>query len=264
MLKKDFKHAFYMLRTVLIAAAHAGVLILMMQLPGYLSYIITPEKFGPAKSVLLWQYWAGLCLAAWIILGPVLIIAYHALWNRKITRQIAMSAPDALPPLAVKRQRNIYAMSMVLSIFLTAVFTISLVMGVPVFSRIIAAKEDLEHLSRGEYESYTGSFHEIQIGHVSPVLDDNAPATVFHLYSQYNYRKGASSSYYFICPREIGRKFGFTVLRRENGPITTEIGPYDIKYLPNTHVITEIRYSQNVPNTSFEHETDAEHDTGDY
>lgn len=262
-MKKSSRHTFYALRAILIGAANLGVLILVMKLPGYLPYIITPEKYGPAKSVLLLKYWSNLCLLAWLILGPVLAVAYHILWNRAKMKRIAMETPNALLPLARRRQRNICAACLVLSLLLTTACTIPFVIGVPMILSIKAAKEDLGCLSRGVCVSYTGSFNEIRPGNISAVAGDNAPATIFELYSQYKYyRKGASSSYYFICPIDTGRRLGLAELRRgENPPV--EIGPYEIKYLPNTHVITEIRHAQNARDTMFWHESDIEHDCGD-
>lgn len=248
------------MRAVLTAAAYSGILIVVtMELPKYLPYIITPEKYGPAGSVLLLEYWSKLSLAAWIVLGPLLVAAFSVLWHRKKTKQIAAGTPNALLPFAGKRQRNIFAACLVLSLFLSTGFTIAFVMGIPIISGIKAAKEDLGRLSRGEYMSYTGTFNEIRSGHISLVVNDNAPAIIFRLYSQYSYTKGASSSYYFICPIDLGRRLGFTQLRQGEGQ-GIEIGPCEVKYLPDTHVVTEIRYSQSIPNTSFEQESDAECD----
>lgn len=110
--------------------------------------------------------------------------------------------------------------------------------------------------------SYTGSFNEILPGNISALVGGGAPATIFELYSQYNYRKGASSNYYFVCPIGIGRRFGLAELRGAEDP-AIGIGPYEVEYLPNTHVITEMRPVQNVRETMLEHGPDAERDTGD-
>lgn len=83
MLKMRSKRAIYESRAVLIGGVYLGVLILMIKLPGYLPYIITAEKYGPAKSVLLFEYWSNLCLMAWLILGPILAVVYCILWHRK-------------------------------------------------------------------------------------------------------------------------------------------------------------------------------------
>lgn len=259
-MKRVSRRAFYLPRPVLIGGAYLCVLILMVELAGYLPYIISAERYGPAKSVLLSAYWSNLCLMAWLLLGALLAVMYCVLRRREKTRQSA-AAPGGDSPPGGKRRRAVSATSLALSLFLAAACAIPFVLGVPMITNIRAAKEDLGCLSRGEYMSYRGSFNEVRPGNIS-AFAGGAPSTIFELHSQYNYRKGASSNYYFVCPADIGRKSGLTELRRAEGP-AIGIGPYEVEYLPNTHVITAMRPVANARGATSGHEGGDGRDTGE-
>lgn len=236
------KRLLYFFRALLIGIAGLGILAFLMGLPQYLPHIITIERFGPSKSILLWDYWASLCLLLWIILAPAFISAYYISWNKKKKKQLLMKVSNAVLPLAYKMQKDIYITCFLTSLFLSSFLSIPFLLDTPLLSYVESAGQDLRLLSQGEYETYIGSFNEIQLGYVAPIPVENAPLTVYYVHSR---EKETLKSHRFVCPIQLGQELGFFEYRRGANPAIST-GPYEVKYLPNTGVVVDIRMLESV------------------